>query len=34
MKASVFCDPKMEAYCAEVRKLEARFDGFVLCHIP
>jgi hypothetical protein len=24
----------MEAYCAEVRKLEARFDGFELCHIP
>jgi hypothetical protein len=24
----------MEAYCAKVRKLEARFDGLELRHIP
>jgi hypothetical protein len=24
----------MEAYCAEVRKLKAKFDGLELCHIP
>jgi hypothetical protein len=24
----------MEAYCAEVRKLEAKFDRLELCHIP
>jgi ribonuclease HI len=34
MKTSTCCDHKMEAYCAEVRKLEAKFDGLELCHIP
>ena len=34
MKASACHDHKMEAYCAEVRKLEAKFDGLELCHIP
>jgi len=34
MKASVCHDHKMEAYCAEVRKLEAKFDGLELRHIP
>jgi hypothetical protein len=23
----------MEAYCAKVKKLEAKFDGLELCHI-
>ena len=34
MKASTCQDYKMEAYCAEVRKLEAKFDGLELRHIP
>jgi ribonuclease HI len=34
MKASACRDHKMEAYCAEVRKLEAKFDGLKLRHIP
>jgi ribonuclease HI len=34
MKASVCRDHKMAAYCAEVRKLEAKFDGLELRHIP
>ena len=34
MKASACHDHKMEAYYAEVRKLEAKFDGLELCHIP
>jgi ribonuclease HI len=34
MKASVCHDHKMEAYCIEVRKLEAKFDGLELRHIP
>ena len=34
MKASACLDHKMEAYCAEVRKLEAKFDGLELRHIP
>ena len=33
MKALVCCDHKMEAYCAEVRKLEAKFDRLELRHI-
>lgn len=33
MKASACHDHKMEAYCAEVRKLEAKFDGMELWHI-
>ena len=34
MKALACRDHKMEDYCAEVRKLEAKFDGLNLCHIP
>ena len=34
MKASTYHDHMMEAYCAEVRKLEAKFDGLELRHIP
>ena len=34
MKASVCRDRKMEAYYAKVRKLEAKFDGLELRHIP
>ena len=34
MKASSCLDHKMDAYCAEVRKLEAKFDELELCHIP
>ena len=34
MKASVCCDHKMEAYCAEVRKLEAKLDRLELHCIP
>ena len=34
MKASACHDHKMEAYCAEVRKLEAKFNRLKLCHIP
>ena len=34
MKALACRDHKMEDYCAEVRKLEAKFNGLELCHIP
>jgi ribonuclease HI len=34
MKASACHDHKMEAYYAEVRKLEAKFNGLELRHIP
>ena len=34
MKASACLDHKMEAYCAEVRKLEAKFNELELRHIP
>jgi ribonuclease HI len=34
MKASACHDHKMEAYCAEVRKFEAKFDVLKLRHIP
>ena len=34
VKTSACCDHKMEAYCAEVRKLEANFDELELCYIP
>jgi ribonuclease HI len=34
MKASACHDHKMEAYYAEVRKLEAMFNGLKLRHIP
>ena len=34
MKASACHDHKMEAYYAKVRKLEAKFDGLELHHIP
>ena len=34
MKASAYRDHMMEAYYAEVRKLEAKFDGLELRHIP
>jgi ribonuclease HI len=33
MKASTCHDPKMEAYCKEVRKLEDKFHGLELIHI-
>ena len=33
MKASTYHDPKMEAYCKEVRRLEDKFDGLELVHI-
>jgi len=33
MKASSFHDPKMEAYCKEVRRLEDKFHGLELVHI-
>ena len=33
MKASSYHDPKMEAYCKEVRKLEDRFHSLDLNHI-
>ena len=33
MKASSCIDPKMEAYCREVRKLEDKFYGLELNHI-
>jgi len=33
MKASSCHDPKMEAYCKEVRKLEDKFHGLELNHI-
>ena len=34
MKASACGNHKMEAYCTKVRKLEAKFDGLELHHIP
>jgi hypothetical protein len=34
MKASTCCDHKLEAYCAEVIKLEEKFNGIELRHIP
>ena len=34
MKASMYHDHMMEAYCAEVRKLEAKFNELELHHIP
>ena len=34
MKESSCHDAKMEAYCQEVRRLEDRFDGLKLNHIP
>jgi ribonuclease HI len=33
MKSSSYCDPKMEAYCEEVRRLEDKFHGLELNHI-
>ena len=33
MKASNYHDPKMEAYCKEVRRLEDKFHGLELVHI-
>jgi hypothetical protein len=33
MKNSHCCDPKMEAYCDEVRCLEDKFYGLELNHI-
>jgi hypothetical protein len=34
MKDSECRDPKMAAYCREVQRLEERFDGLELNHIP
>ena len=34
MKESSCHDPKMEAYCNAVRRLEDRFDGLELNHVP
>ena len=34
MKESCCHDAKMEAYCQEVRRMEDRFDGLKLNHIP
>ena len=34
MKESSCHDPKMEAYCNAVRRLEDKFDGLELNHIP
>ena len=33
MKASNYHDPKMEAYCNEIRRLEDKFHGLKLVHI-
>jgi hypothetical protein len=33
MKSSSYRDPKMEAYCEEVRRLEDKFHGLELNHI-
>jgi hypothetical protein len=33
MKDSSYHDPKMEAYCKEVRRLEDKFHGLELNHI-
>jgi ribonuclease HI len=34
MKESSCHNPKMAAYCQEVHKLEEKFDGLELNHIP
>ena len=34
MKESSCPDPKMEAYCKAVRRLEDKFDGLELNHVP
>ena len=34
MKESSCHDPKMEAYCKAVRRLEDKFDGLELNHVP
>ena len=34
MKESSYHDAKMAAYCQEVRRLEDKFDGLELNHIP
>jgi hypothetical protein len=34
MKESSYHDPKMAAYCQEVHKLEDKFNGLKLIHIP
>ena len=34
MKESGYHDPKLEAYCNAVRRLEDRFDGLELNHVP
>jgi hypothetical protein len=34
MKASACHDHNMKAYYAKVKKLEEKFDGLKLCHIP
>ena len=34
MKASNYLDVNMAAYCQEVRRLEDKFDGLKLNHIP
>jgi ribosomal protein S2 len=33
MKSSSYRDPKMEAYCEEVRRLEDKFHGLKLNHV-
>jgi len=33
MKTSCYHDPKMEAYCKEIRRLEDKFHGLELVHI-
>jgi len=33
MKASNYHDPKMEAYCKKVRRLEDKFHGLKLVHV-
>ena len=34
MKESTYHDARMATYCQEVRRLEDKFDGLVLNHIP
>jgi hypothetical protein len=34
MKESSYLNPKMAAYCQEVRQLEDKFNGLKLSHIP
>jgi hypothetical protein len=34
MKESSYHNPRMATYCQEVCKLEDKFDGLVLNHIP